>query len=156
MKLSMKSDYAFRVLFTLVEHYGQGPVSIRELAERNDVPKAFLEHIMLELKARGWVASQAGKHGGYTLARSPDKISMGEIVRHFDGLDEKESSGRDGRRGKKSKGYEASRKFRQVMREAHLRAVEIMDEATLTSIWAGRPVTRAELLAQEFGGGSGI
>ena len=50
MKLSKKTDYALRVLFTLVEHWGQGPVSMTTLARRNDVPKRFLEHIMLELK----------------------------------------------------------------------------------------------------------
>ena len=54
MRLSMKSDYALRVLFTLVEERGRGPVPIRELAEQNDVPKRFLEHIMLDLKRQGW------------------------------------------------------------------------------------------------------
>ncbi|MBN1942786.1 MAG: Rrf2 family transcriptional regulator [Phycisphaerae bacterium] len=86
MKLSKKTDYALRVLFTLVEHYGRGPIPIRELARRNEVPKRFLEHIMLEMKARGWVDSTPGKRGGYTLAKSPDKIMMGEVVRHFDGV----------------------------------------------------------------------
>ena len=49
MQLSMKTDYALRALFTLVEGYGGGPIPIRELAARNDVPKRFLEHIMLDL-----------------------------------------------------------------------------------------------------------
>ena len=59
----MKTDYALRVLFTLVEHYGQGPIPIRELARRNDVPKRFLEHIMLDLKSKGWVKIEAGQSG---------------------------------------------------------------------------------------------
>ena len=86
MKLSKKTDYALRVLFTLVEHYNRGPIPIRELARRNEAPKRFLEHIMLEMKARGWVDSKPGKRGGYVLAKSPDTIMMGEVVRHFDGV----------------------------------------------------------------------
>src|SRR5512139_874362 len=82
----MKADYALRVLGTLVEHHGRGPIPIRELARRNDVPKRFLEHIMLDLKAQGWVESLPGKAGGYTLAQRPEKIRMGQVVRHFDSL----------------------------------------------------------------------
>jgi hypothetical protein len=63
MKLSRKSDYALRALFTLVEHYGEGPKSIREIAERNDIPRRFLEQIMLDMKAQKWVESIAGRDG---------------------------------------------------------------------------------------------
>jgi Rrf2 family protein len=52
----------------------------------NDVPKRFLEHIMLDLKEQGWVASSPGCKGGYVLARPPDQITMGRVVRYFDGL----------------------------------------------------------------------
>ena len=51
-------------------------ISIRELAERNSVPKAFLEHIMLELKGQGWVSSLPGKRGGYVLAKRPEEITL--------------------------------------------------------------------------------
>ena len=83
MRVSKKTDYALRALFTLVEHHGGAPIPIRELARRNDVPKRFLEQIMLALKSRGWVASTAGIRGGYILAKSPAKITMGEVVRHL-------------------------------------------------------------------------
>src|ERR1700690_184523 len=86
MRISMKTDYALRALFTLVEHPGGPPIPIRELARRNDVPKKFLEQIMLALKTQGWVDSVAGLRGGYVLARSPEKITMGEVVRFFDGI----------------------------------------------------------------------
>ena len=66
--------------------YQASPISIRELARRNDVPKRFLEQIMLKLKAEGWVESTAGIRGGYVLAKNPEKITMGEVVRHFDGI----------------------------------------------------------------------
>jgi Rrf2 family protein len=86
MKISKKTDYALRALFYLVEHREAGPISIGELARQNAVPKRFLEHIMLDLKSQGWVRSVAGKKGGYTLAKNPGSISMGEVVRYFDGL----------------------------------------------------------------------
>lgn len=86
MKISKKTDYALRALFYLVEHREAGPISIGELARQNAVPKRFLEHIMLDLKSQGWVRSVAGKKGGYQLAKNPDRISMGEVVRYFDGL----------------------------------------------------------------------
>ncbi len=79
-----KSDYALRVLFALVDHYQKGPVSIRELAQSNDIPKRFLEHILLDLKEHDWVDSVAGKHGGYVLVADPSHISMGAVVRVFD------------------------------------------------------------------------
>jgi Rrf2 family protein len=86
MKISKKTDYALRALFYLVEHREAGLISIGELARQNAVPKRFLEHIMLDLKSQGWVRSVAGKKGGYTLAKNPGSISMGEVVRYFDGL----------------------------------------------------------------------
>jgi Rrf2 family protein len=86
VKLSKRADYALRVLFTLIDHQGVGPLSMTHLAERNEVPKKFLEHIMLDLKSRGWVDSSPGRFGGYALTVAPDQITMGQVVRHFDGL----------------------------------------------------------------------
>ncbi|HBF33120.1 TPA: Rrf2 family transcriptional regulator, partial [Candidatus Sumerlaeota bacterium] len=60
MKISMKTDYALRCLFMLVERYETGPIPIREIAERNDIPKRFLEHILLDMKSQGWVESIPG------------------------------------------------------------------------------------------------
>jgi Rrf2 family protein len=86
VKLSKKADYALRVLFTLIDQRGGGPMSMTQLAHRNAVPKKFLEHIMLDLKSRGWVESSPGRHGGYVLTIAPEQITMGQVVRHFDGL----------------------------------------------------------------------
>ncbi|MBM7865582.1 RrF2 family transcriptional regulator [Heliomicrobium gestii] len=86
MRISKKTDYALRTLFTLLENREAGPVSIRELAKRNNIPKRFLEHIMLELKANGWVDSVPGKNGGYCLAVQPEELTIGQVVRYFDGV----------------------------------------------------------------------
>jgi len=154
MKLSMKTDYALRALFTLVEFYGGDPIPIRELARRNDAPKRFLEHIMLDLKSKGWVESVAGKHGGYVLARSPEKITMGEVVRHFDGIlapihcvsvsDYQKCS------------QEPVCRFRRVMLEIRNYVARTMDSATLAQVWKGKPVTKSEVFDEQFSGGGGI
>ena len=60
MWISKRADCALRALFTLVDHPGGQPIPNRELAGRNEVPKRFLEQIMLDLKAQGWVESVAG------------------------------------------------------------------------------------------------
>ena len=158
MKLPVKADYAFRVLHTLVEQYGRGPISIRELAERNGVPKSFLEHIMLELKANGWVSSLPGKHGGYTLAKSPHAIKLGEIIRYFDGLSEPDgmAQGTDDRACRTEISNDPAHRFRRMMREVRHQAAELMDTTTLASVFAGRPVSRDEVLAQEYVSGGGI
>ena len=61
MKVSRKTDYALRVLVTLAGEAPETVLSIRRLAERNDVPRRFLEQIMIELRAQGWVRAVAGR-----------------------------------------------------------------------------------------------
>jgi len=144
MQLSMRTDYALRALFTLVEHHGGNPIPIGELARRNDVPKRFLEHIMLDLKAQGWVESLPGKRGGYMLRKKPEKITMGEVVRHFDGYlapiacvsvtDYKRCS------------QEPVCRFRRVLLRARNMVAELMDKATLADVFRGAPVADAEIV----------
>ena len=154
MKLSMKTDYALRVLFTLVEHYGRGPIPIRELARRNDVPKRFLEHIALEMKAKGWVDSMPGKHGGYVLARRPEKISMGEVVRHFDGILAPIACVSTSHYEGCTQGSVC--RFRRVLLNVRNYVTQLMDSSTLAAVFAGRPVEHQEVFARGFVGGDGI
>lgn len=155
MKLSMKTDYALRVLFTLVEHYGRGPIPIRELARRNEVPKRFLEHIMLEMKAQGWVESTPGKLGGYVLARRPEQITMGQVVRHFDG--QLAPIGCVSASHYERCTQEPVCRFRRVLLEGRNLTARLMDQATLASVYAGAPVSREEVFRDPtFIGGDGI
>lgn len=85
MKLTKKSEYALEALLDLADRYGEKSMSLRELAETNKISYKFLEQIMTVLKQAGYVRSSQGKLGGYTLARSPKKISLGELIRLFDG-----------------------------------------------------------------------
>lgn len=77
---SMKTKYALRALSMLSREYGNGPVSISEIAKKESVPRRFLVKILQELKAIGIVNSLMGKNGGYCLAQSPEKISLLPII----------------------------------------------------------------------------
>lgn len=83
--LSHKAKYALKALTVLAKEYGHGPVLIADIAQREGVPRKFLELILLELKNNGLLQSKKGKGGGYTLARSPQLIHIGEILRAVDG-----------------------------------------------------------------------
>lgn len=154
MKLSMKSDYALRALFTLVGQYGQGPLSIRELAQRNDVPKRFLEHIMIDLKRQGWVRSTPGRDGGYELAKAPAQITMGQVVRHFDGIMAPISC--VSITGYRPCSQEPVCRFRRVLLEIRNYTAALMDKATLQDVYQGKPVTREEVFSENLMAGAGI
>ncbi len=154
MKISKKSDYAIRVLMTLVECYGREPISIRELASRNAVPKRFLEHIMLDLKSQGWVSSLPGKTGGYMLAQSPEEISMGQIVRYFDSLLAPINCVSVNQYEQCSQ--ESSCRFRRVFLDVRNETARLMDNTTLAAAFRGEPVRRQEVFDDALMGGAGI
>src|SRR5579864_8670929 len=83
--LSRKSKYGLKALLTLAKAQGTGPVLVRDLADRDAIPKKFLEAILLELKRHGIVHSQKGKGGGYVLGRTADAVSFGDVIRVLDG-----------------------------------------------------------------------
>ena len=74
MRLSRKSEYGCLAMIDLAQHYGAEPVNMTELAERNAIPKKYLEQILLTLKRAGYVGSTRGPGGGYKLAKPPRRI----------------------------------------------------------------------------------
>jgi Rrf2 family protein len=87
MKLSKRGEYALRSLINLgIAAKVQRPlVQVSELARAEDLPVKFLEQVMQQMREAGVVESVRGKHGGYRLARSADKITVGSVVRLIDG-----------------------------------------------------------------------
>lgn len=85
MKISYKGDYAFKTLLELALHYNKGVLSIHELAKKGDIPVKFLEQVLLTLKKGGFVDSKRGINGGYFIAKSPEEITAGEVVRFLEG-----------------------------------------------------------------------
>ncbi len=83
--LTVKAKYALRAMLDLAAGEAGRPVFIADIARRQDIPRRFLENILIELKKSGLVVSHRGKHGGYALARLPDDISFAEIIRISDG-----------------------------------------------------------------------
>lgn len=85
MKISYKGDYSLKVILDLSFHYNKEMVSIVDLAKRQDIPKKYLEQILLELKKGGFLQSKKGPRGGYSLAREPEFITLGDVVRYIEG-----------------------------------------------------------------------
>ena len=83
--LSKKAKYALKALTLLTKEYGRGPILISDLAEREGIPKKFLEMILLSLKNKGILQSKKGKGGGYLLGKPPDRVTLGEVIRILDG-----------------------------------------------------------------------
>lgn len=85
MKVSTRGDYACRALLSLALHGGDGPTSVRDIAERTALPQPYLEQILLALKGAGLVRSKRGVGGGYVLSRDPEEITLAQIVSAVDG-----------------------------------------------------------------------
>jgi Rrf2 family protein len=84
MRVSAKADYAVRAAAELAAS-DDGPVKGEHLAEAQDIPLQFLEHILLEMKHHGLVRARRGAKGGYWLARSPDDITIADVIRSVEG-----------------------------------------------------------------------
>jgi len=85
MRVSAKADYAVRAVIELAAEGGRGPVSAEHISSIQDIPLKFLHNILAELKRDGIVHSQRGAAGGFVLARDPNLISLGDIIRVADG-----------------------------------------------------------------------
>ena len=83
--LSKKTKYGVKAMIHLAELASPKPVGIQEIADQKQIPKKFLDTILLELRNAGLVLSRKGKGGGYSLARLPEEISLGAIIRVLEG-----------------------------------------------------------------------
>jgi len=85
LKLTRRSEYALLALIHLARAKGEGYVAVAAMAEAQGLPAKFLEQLLTALKRARLVKSQKGPHGGYRLARPPEKISLAEVIRLLDG-----------------------------------------------------------------------
>ncbi|MCC4246764.1 RrF2 family transcriptional regulator [Stappia indica] len=83
--LSQKTQYALKAVIALARATPDEVRMTSEIAEAQNIPKKFLEQILLDLKHHGIVVSRRGKTGGYMLRKSPDLITFGEILRIIEG-----------------------------------------------------------------------
>jgi Rrf2 family protein len=85
MKLSTKGRYGVRLMVDLALHYGEGPILLKDIAERQEVSEKYLWQLISSLKNTGLINSTRGAYGGYNLAKSPAQITLKEIVVTLEG-----------------------------------------------------------------------
>jgi Rrf2 family protein len=85
MKLSTRGRYATRALLDLALHRDEEPVLLKDIARRQQISLSYLEHLVAPLIAGGIVRSTRGAKGGISLARSPEKIRLDEIIQLLEG-----------------------------------------------------------------------
>jgi Rrf2 family transcriptional regulator, cysteine metabolism repressor len=82
---STKGEYGVRLMVQLGRHYGTGPASLAEIAAAEDLPRAYLEQLVMSLRDAGLVTSTRGARGGYELSRPPREIGMTDVLRALEG-----------------------------------------------------------------------
>lgn len=85
MNISVKGEYALQAMLDLTMQREDKPVKIADIARRQKIPQKFLELILANLKQGGFVESRRGAEGGYLLARGRNEITVGEVLRFFEG-----------------------------------------------------------------------
>ena len=85
MKISTKGRYALRLMIDIAEHSGEGYVSLKDIAVRQDLSTKYLEQIVGQLSKAGMLKSSRGAQGGYQLARQPEEYTVGDILRLTEG-----------------------------------------------------------------------
>lgn len=85
MKISTKGRYSLRILLDMAEHKDDGFISLKTIAERQNLSKKYLDQIMLLLNRTGYLKTARGANGGYKLAKDPSQYTLGGILRLTEG-----------------------------------------------------------------------
>lgn len=132
MRLSTRGQYGVRALVQLAANYDNGAMSLREVSRNESISYQYLEQIFLDLKREGLVRSLRGARGGFVLARRPEEITVGDVIRILEGpigpVDcVKEEDGMNCDRSKVC----VSRNVWEKLRD---RMTEVLDEFTLEDL----------------------
>jgi Rrf2 family protein len=134
VKLSNKGRYAVRALFDIAFYNDGGPTQVKDIAERQSIPPRFLEQIFQDLKRAGIVGSKRGPQGGYSLARRPGDVRLGDVVRALEGpitLGEREPTGR-----RAESPNDSRRVTESVFRDLSLKVEACFDAVTIADVCA--------------------
>ena len=88
MKLSTRSRYSARILLELAQQDDQTPIQVRAISDRQQIPPKYIEQLIRTLKRVGWISSRRGPKGGHYLSVDANSISLGDVVRLFEGQSE--------------------------------------------------------------------
>lgn len=134
MKITYKGDYALKALFQLALKYKEhedGIMSIGEIAKHGDMPRKFLEQILLTLRKGGFVKSKRGVGGGFVLAKTPKEITVGDIIRFIEGPIGPIACAKDTYKGCRDM---SSCIFRDIWKEVASGVSAIVDELTFEEL----------------------
>ncbi|MBV7505935.1 Rrf2 family transcriptional regulator [Bacillus sp. sid0103] len=85
MKISTKGRYGLTIMIELAKKHGEGPTSLKTIAQANDLSEHYLEQLIAPLRNAGLVKSIRGAYGGYILTDAPSKITAGDVIRVLEG-----------------------------------------------------------------------
>lgn len=85
MRLSVRGDYGIRAILELAHHYGNGLVQSGDIAARQSIPEPYLHQLLLTMRKAGLVRSVRGPRGGHALARSPQELTLAEVMEALEG-----------------------------------------------------------------------
>ncbi|MDP4083401.1 MAG: Rrf2 family transcriptional regulator [Bacillota bacterium] len=85
MKISTKGRYGLTIMIELAKKHGEGPISLKAIAQANDLSEHYLEQLIAPLRNAGLVKSIRGAYGGYVLGDMPSKITSGDVIRVLEG-----------------------------------------------------------------------
>ncbi|GGE13153.1 HTH-type transcriptional regulator CymR [Marinithermofilum abyssi] len=85
MKISTKGRYGLTIMMDLAARYGDKPTALKSVAERHDLSEHYLEQLIAPLRNAGLVKSVRGAYGGYKLAKPPEEITAGDVIRVLEG-----------------------------------------------------------------------
>lgn len=85
MKISTKGRYGLTIMMELGAKYGEGPISLKSIAEKNGLSEHYLEQLIAPLRNAGMVKSVRGAYGGYVLSKEPEAMTAGDVIRVLEG-----------------------------------------------------------------------
>jgi Rrf2 family transcriptional regulator, cysteine metabolism repressor len=85
LKISTKGRYGLTIMMELANRFGEGPTSLKSIAEKHQLSEHYLEQLVAPLRNAGLVKSIRGAYGGYILSKSPELVTAGEVIRVLEG-----------------------------------------------------------------------
>lgn len=85
MKISTKGRYGLTLMIELARNFGEGPISLKSIAEQKELSNHYLEQLATPLRNAGLIRSVRGPYGGYVLAKEPSEITSGDVIRVLEG-----------------------------------------------------------------------
>lgn len=134
MRISTRGEYGLRAMLELARLYGTGPIPLKQIAGRQQVSEHYLEQLMGALRKAGLVTSVRGAQGGYALARPPEEVVVGDVLRVLEGSIEFDCD--DGQPLGSEPHWLPMYSSRRLWRELNARIVQLVDSLTLAELLA--------------------